>query len=170
MCTTPGDLSEAPAKLPPMREIDEYLTSMDRKVRTYGWGVVFVGCGDSTEPSFAYTVGLQRQYGHPEIVAVGVPPGVARTLNALGDRIRDGHTFAAGDQPEVAIVGFRTELIEVDWTESHRNLPVAWRINGGPTDALQLVWPDEHDRFPWEPGYALPDYVQPLWGQRRAPQ
>jgi hypothetical protein len=148
-----------------VKGIDQYLASMDRKVRKYGWGVVHVGGGEG-EPPFAYTVGLPRHYDHPEFVIVGVPPAAARTLNALGDRVRDGEVFRAGDRPEFALPGYTTELIDLDWDESHRNLPVAWRLNGGPVDALQLVWPDGADRLPWDAGYSLPDKAQPLWGRR----
>lgn len=29
----------------------------------------------------------------------------------------------------------------------------------------QVVWPDEHNRFPWDPGYAIPADRQPTIGR-----
>jgi hypothetical protein len=143
----------------------DYLDYIDSKVREFGWAVQGVG-GSSEEPSFVYSVGLPRQHGHPEFVVVGAGPASAHGINHLAGRVRDGNVFRPGDQPDGVLPGFATELIALDWEQSHRNLPVSWRINGGPVDALQLVWPDESNRLPWEPGYSLGPDVQPLWGDR----
>jgi hypothetical protein len=162
-----------------MNESNAFLDDMDRKVREFGWGVVYVGddcecmqCraeGVTPQPSFlppfAYTVGLTREYGHPEIVITGAPMGCAKTLNEFGQRVRNGVVFCGGQRFSYTQLGLVCELIEVDWQKSHRNLPVAWQINGGATDALQLVWPDAANRLPWEHGYSLARRQQPLWGR-----
>lgn len=151
-----------------MRRVNAYSVELDRIVREFGWAVQFVG-GSDEQPSFAYTVGLLRQYRHPEFVLVGVPPAAATTLNGLGARVRDGETFEAGDRPDGVLEGYRTELVAVDMVRSNEELLAAWNLNDEPVPALQLVWPDEGDRLPWEPGYALPAGVQPLWGTRGEP-
>ncbi|HSP36192.1 MAG TPA: DUF4262 domain-containing protein [Frankiaceae bacterium] len=148
-----------------MREIEEYNKHLDRLVRERGWAVQFVGAGDG-HPSFAYTVGLRRQYRHHEFVLVGVPPGAASTLNELGARVRDGQVFRPGDQPDEVLPGYRTELVAVTMRHSFEELLMAWRMSEEPVTALQLVWPDEADHLPWEEGYSLPLSAQPLWGPR----
>jgi hypothetical protein len=151
-----------------MRNVNETSKHLDNVIREAGWAIQFVGAGDG-QPSYAYTVGLLRQYRHPEIVLVGVPPGAATTLHELGSRVRDGHEYRVGDQPAEALPGYRTEFIAVSMIKSHEELLAAWNLSEEPVPALQLVWPDEGNRLPWEPGYSLAKGVQRLWGRRGAP-
>ena len=161
-----------------MNEIDEYLADMDRKVRKFGWARVYVfgddcaaapgepctaASGDCHTLGFGYTVGLSRHYGHPELVMTGVPVEATEVLNILGERIRDGAVLRPGERLSIGHT-LTARLLEVDWEQSHRNMPVAWRLNGGPVDALQVVLPDSRNRMPWEPGYSLSPEAQPLWG------
>jgi hypothetical protein len=151
-----------------MFNVNESSIHLDKLIREVGWALQFVGAGGG-HPSFLYTVGLLRQYRHPEIVLVGVPPGAGSTLNELGSRVRDGHEYRVGDQPDEALPGYRTELIAVSMTKSREELLAAWNLNEEPVPALQLVWPDENNRLPWESGYALPKGAQRLWGKRGEP-
>jgi hypothetical protein len=151
-----------------MRNVNAESLELDRTVRELGWAVQFVG-GEAGHPSFAYTVGLLRQYRHPEFVLVGVPLAAATTLDVLGAKVRDGTVFEAGDQPDEVLPGYRTELVAVDMIKSRHELLAAWNLNDQPVPALQMVWPDEGNRLPWEPGYSLAGRAQPLWGERGQP-
>lgn len=51
----------------------------------HGAAVVHIA-GDRTGPPFAFSVGLWRRCGSPEVVAVGMPPKVAHTV--LNEYIR----------------------------------------------------------------------------------
>ncbi len=162
-----AELSEGRRNILRMQNINAHSLDLDRKVRRFGWAVQFVGAGDG-EPSYGYTVGLLRQYRHPEFVLVGVPPAAAVTLDELAARARDGEVFAPGDQPDV-LPGYRTELVAVDLVKSSTELLAAWNLNDEPVPALQLVWPDEQNRLPWDAGYSMSPDAQPLWGRRGEP-
>lgn len=73
-----------------------------------GWAVVAVE-EDPLTLGWAYTVGLADR-DHPELVVVGKDPGFSKQLlDYLGEAVRDGSSFAAGDRVIVAdtfTVGF----------------------------------------------------------------
>src|SRR5215213_202909 len=154
-------------------ELAEFLGRSDQQttetVRRCGWMIQFVG-GQGREPSFGYTVGLHG-LGHPELVIFGLPPSdTAGVLNNLGERVRGGQNLAEGD-----LVRFP------DWPHRLHVLPlvnpaevlfVANRFYRRPDSlsvpGLQLVWDDKEGRFPWEPDFAAPRWLQPLPGTFRA--
>lgn len=125
------------------------------------WSVTGV-FGDDTSSPVAYTTGL-TEHRRPELLITGLEPDLAcRILNraaelALADRrfldakfldgvVRPPHRLAA--------------LPAVDTSELH----VTRLLYGPDFLALQLIWPDEEGRFPWEPGYSFPLDAQPLSG------
>ena len=64
-------------------------------VKKYGWHVVKILEKDET-PGWAFSVGLYKNFNHPEIVVFGLNDEVAHFLiNAIGDLVRAGNRFAA---------------------------------------------------------------------------
>lgn len=118
-------------------------------VQTFGWHVVRV-LSEGETPGWAYTVGLSKTFGHPEIVLFGLPPTVAHiVLNTAGTAVAHGTTFAL-DTPyddfleEYACV-FRP--VQERWTGPF----VSWtRALGASPSVLQLFWPDRDHHLPWE--------------------
>jgi hypothetical protein len=122
-------------------------------VREYGWHVIHVG---GAGPEFAYTVGLYRTFGHPEVVVLGLPGGVAhRLLNAVGAEVRAGRAFAAGSASREILERFDVAFRPVP-PEAHRGRLgwAVWFYDGPAFPALQVVYPDRDGRFPWEAGVA----------------
>ncbi len=69
----------------------------DRKVlsyiRSHGWHMVGVE-SDEEGPGSAYSVGLLRTFGHPEILVVGLDtPVLFGMINQIGELIRTGKRF-----------------------------------------------------------------------------
>ena len=61
----------------------------------YGWHVV-VGEGGEA-PGFAYTVGLTKSFGHPELLMAGLDGDtMVGLLGDLAVLIKDGQSFTAG--------------------------------------------------------------------------
>src|SRR5215208_2924013 len=57
-------------------------------VKEYGWHVVKILEKDET-PGWAFSVGLYKNFNHPEIVVFGLNDEVAHSLiNAIGDVVR----------------------------------------------------------------------------------
>jgi hypothetical protein len=140
-----------------MRDVD--MDAYDRKVagliEQYGMfvqGVLPDGSGDPSEPGFCYTVGLSA-VDHPEFIVFSLPPEIAQTiLNDLGFRILRGEvTVAAGDTIHQLVRNYPVRLVEVTDTTEH--LTMANRFYSGPglpVRALQVVFPDDAGRWPWE--------------------
>lgn len=124
-------------------------------VETFGWHMITVS-KDDEGPSFTYTVGLFKSYGHPELIVFGLPDKVMQdVLHVAATLIQGGRTFGDNectldllndDYPCV----FRTVLPE----QYEFYLGYAmwfYRIkNVDEFPALQLVWPDKASHFPWE--------------------
>src|SRR5262245_53047126 len=72
------------------------------------------------EPDFAYTTGLWKNYGHPELIIVGVPRDNAHSiLNAMGRDIRDGvRSFQVGGPVPDVVEGFGVYFVDFDWANA----------------------------------------------------
>jgi hypothetical protein len=88
----------------------------DRKlladVQVHGWHVIGVE-EDEEGPGFAYSIGLYRTFGHPEIIVVGLRVQVMhRMINVVGEEVRSGKKFGhldeSGDVLDGYNVAFRT--------------------------------------------------------------
>jgi hypothetical protein len=155
-----------------------YLARIEGIVAEHGWAVqgAFPRADDPAPgPPFSYTVGLcGPRFGHPELIVVGLDPNTAQAiLNDLGERVRGGQRLHAGQRVvDLLRGGYEVELLAVDASADERApLSVANRLygHGGLVEALQVVLPDQHHRFPWDPGFAAEmRSVQPLLGRRAA--
>lgn len=135
---------------------DEYLLAVLDKVEEHGWALVHVGegcqcAGRDTDdgPPLTYTVGLTAM-DHPELLVHGLPWSEAGPLlNDLGEAVAAGEMLFDG---------------EVETCE-HGDSSIMFRDVRDPVDlvflgqvypefqALQVIWQDWGQRFPWEPGY-----------------
>jgi hypothetical protein len=67
-------------------------------VEEYGWHVVKILEKDDT-PGWAFSVGLNENFNHPEIVVFGLNGDLMHSMiNAIGDDVREGKTFAIDDR------------------------------------------------------------------------
>ena len=65
-------------------------------VKKLGWSVMLI---EATEylPSFAYTVGLWKNFNHPELIAFGLTTKTLHSiLNIGGELVKSGHTLKIG--------------------------------------------------------------------------
>ena len=146
---------------------DHYLESLLTNIERYGVGLVGVLADvDHNHPvaGFTYTVGL-TPLGHPELLVYGLPPEVAeRLLNVLVREIRQGRQLRPGDQ--VRQPGNAAAIFTAIAVLDDDDLEMVREIYGSSDYALQLVWSDEHGRFPWADGYAPWRHRQPIRGLR----
>lgn len=124
-----------------------------RNVRERGCHIVGIPDGD---PEFAFSIGLYLNYGHPEIIIIGLDGrDAAVIINDIRDRAAKGHKFADGDVCDDLLVDQKVCFVEVpleaygDYLGTaiwfYENLPRAF-------PCLQMVWPDREGRFPWDAG------------------
>lgn len=134
---------------------------IDEIVREHGW---FAASIADHEPPFLYSIGLIQTCNHPELIVFGLEADHAHALLSgvieaiCGGRpySQDGvHTVAIGDDEHR--IGIRT----VHPTQHPLYLGFAMgfarRIGRiGELEAVQIFWPDQRGRFPFEAGCDLP--------------
>ena len=109
-------------------------------LRRYGWTVLSTPYHDEV---FVHTLGLHWSCQHPDLEVIGLPDDLGTTLlNELAQRVKNGHHFRSGD---------RIEDVAEDvalWVTSNPLDPAGPALLNG---RLRIIWPDDADRYPWEP-------------------
>lgn len=118
---------------------------------------------DDEGSGFAYSIGLTKTYGQPELICFGLADDVmCSMINELRDRMAQGEKFTDGQRVAGLIERYDCELKRVQFARYPEFFGYAlWFYGEQPFDALQIVWPDRERRFPWDPGYAAPAEQQP---------
>jgi hypothetical protein len=119
---------------------------------------------DDEGPAFAYSIGLSHNYEQPELICFGLDLQLmCGMINALRDRMADGETMRSGQRVSGLIKGFDCELRSVKKSEYAAYFGYALRYHEGDDfEALQIVWPDKQDRFPWDEGCVVKTSQQPV--------
>jgi hypothetical protein len=134
---------------------DNVLAKTAQDIATYGLHVISVP-GTHYLPSFTYSVGLLETYGHPEIICFGLKTDLMHALvNDVAAFIKEGSPMQPGNTYDIIFKGLDATFLRVDPANIDDYFGVAIRYykrNDFP--ALQLVWPDNENRFPWEDGFA----------------
>lgn len=133
-------------------------------IEQYGLSVVLIEATDYL-PSFAYSIGLWQTYNHPEIICIGLRINTMHEIiNDVADLIKNGHSIEP-NKPYIEIFeNNKAIFLKVD----DRNLGDYFGTaidfyNASDFQALQLVWTDRNDRFPWEADFEEEFiYKQPL--------
>lgn len=146
--------------MPDPREgaLDDLKSLVDR----HGWAYRHV-LGDPAPDSapFTYTVGLTDR-GWAELIVTGLPVEVAGVYlaNAVDEQESRG-AFGAGQRSSALTESGEVIFIKVDDTSGM----TATHELMGDFEALQLIWPDSTDRFPWQVGYRNGPTTQPILGE-----
>lgn len=132
-----------------MDEIDRQVID---DIAQYGWHVIQVA-EDDEGPGFAFTIGLYRSFGHPEVIITGLPLDVMLViLNTIGDSLRADTRFEAGGTYDTLLEGYDCTFRRVPKEQYREFLGTAMRYYKS-TDfpCLQCIWPDRAGRWPWDP-------------------
>lgn len=143
--------------------LDDCLIDIDLAIAQYGWAIEAIEPGPGT-PTWAYTIGLAGQHGHPELLVADLDPErAAMLLNQAAEFVRDGDRLYGGEF--LTLDAVTVELIDVHPDHFHRwsTFNMWWNYyaaGGSPSAeprALQLRLPD--DRFC--PSHRQPRLDQP---------
>jgi len=141
---------------------DDSKTTSD--IEKYGLSVIIIEATDYL-PSFAYSIGLWKKFRHPEIICLGLTTKTLHGLiNNAADLVKNGQSIETNKIYKEIFENSNAEFIKVD----SRNLSdyFGTAINYYNTKdfpALQLVWTDRNNKFPWETGFEEEFvYRQPL--------
>lgn len=144
----------------PDKTLGDYLHLLRGKIRQHGWVVQYVECD---RRPFAYTIGLHDR-GLPELLVTGLAPKRALwLLNTFAKRVVAGLTPAAGEEISLP-AGTRVEIVDVEHPDAHMGMAIA--LEGPDVSAVQLVWADSRNRWPWAPGFDNGYRYQPVLGAR----
>lgn len=123
-------------------------------IREYGLHIMSV-FEDEDGPGFAYSIGLQENYAHPEIIIIGLKIDLAHNLlNNMAFDIGEGKTFTASAFHEGILDDFLCYFGEVH--QKHFKNYVGWNrwfYEGDNFRLLQCVYPTVHGIYPWEPDF-----------------
>ena len=133
---------------------DELLNKTKINIEKYGLQVMGISSTDYL-PSFSYSVGLYETYQHPEIICLGLPTNLAHVIiNDVAELIKNGETIKPYTHYDNIFKDSRAEFLAVDTRNIEDYFGAA--LNYYQHDnfsALQLVWTDRNDKFPWEDGF-----------------
>ncbi|MFC3831331.1 MULTISPECIES: DUF4262 domain-containing protein [Deinococcus] len=133
---------------------DDYDEAVIRNIKQFGWHVVLIPEEDDL-PAFAYTIGLQKSYGHPEVIVFGMSlENMHLMLNNVGILARDGHRQYDKNPSSEVIEGYEVAFRTVDQQHYREYLGTGmWFYQGFNFATLQMIWPDREGRFPWDDGF-----------------
>lgn len=141
-----------PPTLSPEEQMERHVCS---DIERHGWHVAKVE-GDDRVPPWAFTIGLMDTFGHPEVIAAGM--GVEQLhglLNRVGDLLRAGNRFEAGQDVHNILEGFPCAFRAVapTWFQPFAG-NAAWHHRDAGLELLQIFWPDQEQHFPWDADFA----------------
>ena len=154
--------------------VDEHEAQTIADIDRFGWVVLKVT--NDAGPDFAYSVGMYRTFGHPEILIFGLPVELMhRLINDIGEHVRSGERYTAGQVTDDFLEGYDVTFRVVPTFQYKGHLGWAnWLYDGTQYPVLQLVYPDREHRWPWEDGVApgfregqpvLADIPVPPWAR-----
>lgn len=150
-----------------MASIDDSLRRQSELIDRYGWAVTAVFPTDDDQGApFAYTVGLTA-HGYPELIIAGLDPDTSRILlNDLARRVFDrAEHFTVGQRISDLLAGYDAVIVDGPATEALFPGTAFARYGKDNVTLQQVVWPDQHGRFPWDEDYAIAPHAQPLLGR-----
>jgi len=147
---------------------DEADLKVIRDVREHGWHVVAIPPEAGT-PGWVFSIGIFQTLRHPEIVVFGLDQNVAHfVVNEIGARIRSGKRFQHGSEAGGLLEGVRCTFrdILINWYEPFLGTAM-WYYRGTDFPAIQCIWPDHEQHYPWEPQFQKNwKWAQPLLFER----
>jgi hypothetical protein len=144
--------------------------SIAQSVQQYGYSRIVIS---DIEPPFVYTVGLMFTYNHPEAILFGQRDTAAGIIASMVGLIRAGRRFDTVGEYDNVLVNAKIAVRPVHRTQHEFYLGYAMgycreRGRTGELQAVELFWPDQQGRFPFQRGCdenvwaAQPRLDQPL--------
>lgn len=128
-------------------------------IDTAGWALEPVAAVHDSEPprpGYAYSIGVPRSHGFPEIAVFGLTPvAIKGLIDLVLDQVRAGVVIPLG-APLVGLFDndLRCVFAPIDLREHGALFETARRWHGGSAfEMVQLVWPDRSGWLPYESGF-----------------
>lgn len=132
-------------------------------VNEYGW---YVAIFETTAylPSFAYTIGLWKNFKHPELIVFGLTNDTLHSiLNVSGDLVKKEKVILANSENADILENNKVFILEVNPENLSDYFGYGIDFYKGQFPAYQIVWADRKQKFPWEENFEKEfTYRQPL--------
>lgn len=119
-------------------------------IEEYGCHVLNVMEGEG-EPSFTYSIGINKVQDKPDVVVFGLKTELAHSMvNNYKDRLLKGESFEPGKYYSDFLSDFEVCFIKV--AKKHFEEYFGWGmwLHGGENfEVLQIVWPTTDGVWPW---------------------
>lgn len=142
-----------------MTEYQQRRDALDQKIlddiEKHGWSDMSIfPTKDLPGLPFNYTVGFSTHHDQPELLIMGMDHRQMHgVLGSAFVRMGGGERFRAGEYYHEVLVEHRVAFVEIpDPIDNGYPMSMTHRLMGE-FKALQLVWPDMNDRFPWHVGF-----------------
>ncbi|WP_343532187.1 DUF4262 domain-containing protein [Pedobacter sp.] len=116
-------------------------------------------------PSFVYSIGLSRTYNHPEIICFDLPNDIGHEIiNDVAENIKNGEKIECGKIYTEIFRNNRAMFLPIDPRNIRDYFGAGLKYyQNEDFNALQLIWTDRNDQFPWEENFEEEFlYKQPL--------
>jgi hypothetical protein len=142
--------------------VDQLMFGMHGKIERFGWtGMYVFGEPETRTPAWGYTIGLAAHSRHPELLVVGLDDCcVADLFEVLATRVTEGERLDDLPAGQLMLDERPFRFVPVhpsQWMTDRFNMWLQYyglRGEGSPPqEALQVLWPDDHDRLPGDPGF-----------------
>ena len=122
-------------------------------IEKHGWHCTSVA-GDGETPSFAYSVGLFKTYGHPELIIFGLPSKLSHAvLSTCARAAAAGQPLNIEQPTDELLENYSCVFIKVPEAAYSEYVLSTTRLYQGTNFPLyQVVWPSVGAGvFPWHP-------------------
>lgn len=148
-------------------QYNEHLANIVATAREHGVAIIHVFATSEEKAGFSYTVGLEQNYNHPEIlIACPVSDGVSHCLlndvhklikdapagtDAIPLNTRDDRFLRDMDVVFKQVSDHHADLVASEYTTAAN--AICMGECGRPARVIQMVLPDSANKMPWDAGY-----------------
>ncbi len=122
-------------------------------VETRGWHVALFEATDY-QPSFGYTIGLWKNYRHPELICFGLSSEALHSILNIGGELVKANSALKPNTESDVFFNSPASILQVHPENIPDYLGYAIWFNKGDFPVLQIVWQDKDGAFPWQEGFS----------------
>ncbi|MEC7755367.1 MAG: DUF4262 domain-containing protein [Bacteroidota bacterium] len=121
-------------------------------IQEHGVHIAYVDT-DGYTPRFGYSIGLYKEFNHPELIIIGLPPeSIGVIINEVKSEIEKGTIYIEDVRYTGFLCGYPIQFVRVSPSYYQDYVGFAGWYNDSSFDfpLLQVVWPDKEHHFPWD--------------------
>lgn len=131
--------------------------SIKEHIQKYGWRFQYVFDAEGEKENFAYTIGLEESFGHPEIMIFGLKRETMHSLlQEVADAVRGGSAFKPDQRYSEILSGdYQVMFKPLKDSAYPEYAGIATDYYERPFRIYVMLWPDKNNVLPTESGCQL---------------